>query len=152
MPTQSRRRFLTYAAFAGAAGLSAFGASGKSHAAEPPPETTTIRLNKNPGICIAPLYFAEELLRTEGFTDIRYVEIPTVDNEEALASGRVDFAPSYGPLLIPKIEAGVQVTVLAGVVVGCFKLFGNAGIRGASPISRARPSACRIGGQPSTFW
>jgi NitT/TauT family transport system substrate-binding protein len=99
-----------------------------------PLETTTVRLNKNPGVCIAPLYFAEELLRAEGFTDIRYIEIPTVTNEEALASGRVDFAPSYAPLLIPKIEAGVPVTVLAGVMVGCFELFVNAGIRGISDL------------------
>jgi len=53
---------------------------------------------------------------------------------EALASGRVDFAPEYGPALIPKIEAGVPVTVLAGVMVGCFELFGNAGIRGISDL------------------
>jgi NitT/TauT family transport system substrate-binding protein len=58
-----------------------------TEAAEPL-ETTTVRLNKNPGVCIAPLYFAEKLLRAEGFTDIRYIEIPTVTNEEALASGR----------------------------------------------------------------
>ena len=27
----------------------------------------------SPGICIAPQYVAEELLRAEGFTDVRYV-------------------------------------------------------------------------------
>jgi NitT/TauT family transport system substrate-binding protein len=134
VPTQSRRRFLANAAFAGAAGLRVLGVSGKSRAAEPPPETTTIRLNKNPGVCIAPLYFAEELLRTEGFADIRYVEIPTAANEEAVATGKVDFAPIYGPLLIPKIEAGVPVTVLAGIMVGCFELFGNAGVRGIADL------------------
>ena len=36
MPIQSRRRFLTNAAFAGAAGLGGFGAWGKAFAAEPP--------------------------------------------------------------------------------------------------------------------
>jgi NitT/TauT family transport system substrate-binding protein len=34
-------------------------------------ETTTVRLAKNDGICIAPQYIADELLRTEGFTDIQ---------------------------------------------------------------------------------
>jgi NitT/TauT family transport system substrate-binding protein len=38
---------------------------------EAPPETTTIRLVKIPGICVAPQYVAEELLRAEGFTDIQ---------------------------------------------------------------------------------
>ena len=129
--TQTRRRFLTAMALAGAAGLLR---GPRALAAEGQLETTVVRLNKNPGVCIAPIYFAEELLRAEGFTDIRYVEIPPVANVEALASGRVDFAPEYGPALIPKIEAGVPVTVLAGVMVGCFELFGNAGIRGISDL------------------
>ena len=126
----ARRRFITGLA-AAAAGLTR---GPQADAAEGPLETTTIRLNKNPGICIAPLYFAEELLRTEGFADIRYVEIPTAANEEAVATGKVDFAPIYGPLLIPKIEAGVPVTVLAGIMVGCFELFGNAGVRGIADL------------------
>src|SRR5690242_476624 len=67
---QNRRRFLATASLACAAGL--LGAS-KSVCAEPPPETTTIRLAKIPGICIAPQYMAEELLLAEGFTDVRYV-------------------------------------------------------------------------------
>ena len=31
---------------------------------------------KDPGICVAPQYVVEELLRAEGFTDIRYVPFP----------------------------------------------------------------------------
>ncbi len=42
-------------------------------AAEPPPETTKIRLVKIPSICRAPQYVAEEFLRGEGFTDVQYV-------------------------------------------------------------------------------
>jgi hypothetical protein len=42
MPIQSRRRFLTNAAFAGAAGLGGVGAWGTAQAVEPPPEVTTI--------------------------------------------------------------------------------------------------------------
>jgi hypothetical protein len=48
MLIQSRRRFLTNAAMAGAAGLGGFGAWGKALAAEPPPEITTIRFEKTP--------------------------------------------------------------------------------------------------------
>jgi NitT/TauT family transport system substrate-binding protein len=40
-------------------------------AAEGPPETTTIRLEKLPNTCYARQYIAEELLRAEGFTDIQ---------------------------------------------------------------------------------
>ena len=46
-------------------------APGHTFAQEAPPETTTIRLIRNPGICVAPQYVADELLRAEGFTDIQ---------------------------------------------------------------------------------
>src|SRR5271168_1167413 len=69
--TQTRRRLLAMLSMAGAASIvrtpQALGAEG-------PPETTSVRITKNTGICYAPQYVAEELLRDEGFTDIRYVE------------------------------------------------------------------------------
>src|SRR6516165_5831567 len=68
--TQSRRRFLTTLSLAGAAGLT--GAPHVLVAAEAP-ETTTVRLVNDGSICIAPLFAAEELLRAEGFADIRFV-------------------------------------------------------------------------------
>ncbi len=55
----SRRRFLTNAALAGAAGLGGFSPWNKSLAAEPPPEITTIRFEKDPVTCIAPQVFQE---------------------------------------------------------------------------------------------
>ena len=67
---QNRRHFLATLSSSGA--LSLIGAA-KSIAQEAPPETTAVRLAKINGICIAPQYVAEELLRAEGFTDIRYV-------------------------------------------------------------------------------
>ena len=68
---QSRRRFLTNLAFTGAVGLTGVSVGGrKSLAAEPPPETTTIRLEKDAITCIAPIVL-QELLRAEGFSDIR---------------------------------------------------------------------------------
>ena len=81
---QSRRRFVTNAAVAGAAGFGALGAvsrggGGTSLAAEPPPEISTIRFEKAPVTCIAPQYVAEELLHAEGFTDVRYVDFGHCD-------------------------------------------------------------------------
>ena len=60
---QSRRDFLASVSAAGAAGV--LGAR-RALADEGPPETTTIRLRRDPGICIAPRYIAEDLLRAEG--------------------------------------------------------------------------------------
>ena len=45
-------------------------------AAEGPPETTSVRLLKQERLCIAPEYVVADLLRAEGFTDIRYVSLP----------------------------------------------------------------------------
>ena len=67
---QNRRDFLASLSVAGAAGV--LGARA-SLADEGPPETTTIRLLQDPNICVAPGYIAEDLLRAEGFTEIRYV-------------------------------------------------------------------------------
>jgi NitT/TauT family transport system substrate-binding protein len=60
--TPSRRRVLA-ALSASAAGL--IGGT-RGFAQEAPPETTTVRLTKIPGICVAPQYVAEELLKAEG--------------------------------------------------------------------------------------
>jgi NMT1/THI5 like len=124
--TQSRRRFLTTAALAGAAGLVR---TPRALAAEGSLETTTVRLPKIPSICVSPQYVAEELLRAEGFTDIRYVESEAATVIEPIGRGKIDFGLQYAPLLIPAIDAGASLTVLAGVHVGCFELFAKEGIR-----------------------
>jgi NitT/TauT family transport system substrate-binding protein len=80
---QGRRRFLSSLALAGAAGL---GGAGSSVAAEPPPEITTIRLQNDLNTCIAPLT-VRELLRAEGFNDIRYVDVTEAHIRAADAAG-----------------------------------------------------------------
>jgi hypothetical protein len=48
MTIQSRRRFLTNAVLAGATSVGEFSTWGKALAAEPPPEITTLRFEKDP--------------------------------------------------------------------------------------------------------
>ena len=61
--------------------------------AEPPPETTTVRLGVNGGAyCWASVFLAGELMRADGITDVRYVAGDTsVDNSQWLARGDTDF-------------------------------------------------------------
>jgi NitT/TauT family transport system substrate-binding protein len=102
-------------------------------AEEAPLETTRIRLFDWTGICIAPQFVAEELLRSEGFTDIQYVRSGTGTGEEAsdtLASGAVDINSQFSAPCIIRQEAGDPVIFLAGLHVGCFELFGAEQIRG----------------------
>jgi NitT/TauT family transport system substrate-binding protein len=124
--TQTRRRFLTTLSAAGAAGLAR---APRALAAEAALETTSVRLPKILSICVSPQYAAEELLRAEGFTDIRYVESEAATVVEPIGRGKIDFGLQYAPLLIPAIDVGASLTVLAGVHVGCFELFAKDDIR-----------------------
>ena len=123
---QTRRRFLTTASMAGAAGLVGVP---QVRAASTALETTTVRLVNDGSICIAPEYVAEELLRAEGFTDIRYVDAPGSQQIDALLHGELDFCNFFPGGNIPQIDAGSPIVVLAGINVGCFELFAREGIR-----------------------
>ena len=129
---RSRRHFLTQLGIASIAGLG--GAGSRSFAAEPPPEITTVRFVKSPVICVAPQFVAAELLRAEGFTDIRYVAAPRLGSGDYLVSGEVDFSLEVPWDMVAKIEAGEPITLLAGVMVGCYELFGNEGVRGITDL------------------
>jgi len=120
----TRRRFLTTLSLAGAAGLIR---APRALAAEGVLETTSVRLSKIPAICYAPLYVAEELLRAEGFTDIRYV--PTgINTPEGISRGEIDFGSNFAPVLIAALDRGMPITALGPVHLGCFEVFGNEGI------------------------
>jgi NitT/TauT family transport system substrate-binding protein len=127
----SRREFLAGLTLAGMAGLS--GPGSQPAAAEPPPETTRIRLHKMAGICIAPQYVAEEFLHREGFTEVQYVEVELSELTTAiyrrLASGVVDISMAFAPPFIIQVDVGSPVVILGGVHVGCFELFGTERVR-----------------------
>jgi len=101
----------------------------RTAALEPPPETTTVRLARQPIICFAPQYVFEELLRAEGFTEIRYVDVAIQATDEDLGRGQVDFASSLTLLHVIAIDAGHQITIVTGVHAGCYELFAHNGIR-----------------------
>ena len=65
--------------------------------AEPPPETTRIRLARVPTICRAPQYMTEELLHGEGFTDVQYVKIPLPQVVKSISAGEIDFSADTAP-------------------------------------------------------
>ena len=123
MPT--RRRFLTTLSLAGAAGLVH---PPRGQAEEGALETTTVRLPKIFSICVAPQYVADELLRAEGFTDIRYVATGT-NAPEAIARGEIDFGSNFAPVLVTGLDRGFPITALGPEHVGCFEVFGKEGIQ-----------------------
>jgi NitT/TauT family transport system substrate-binding protein len=132
---QSRRNFLTSLTAGAASVLGARGAL----ADEPPPEVTTIRIPKVPGICLAPLYVSEELLRAEGFTDIRYVTTGAgVPNAERIARGEIDFSMVFAPTLLMAIDRGQPITIVGGIHAGCFELFADKRIRSVTDLRGKR--------------
>jgi NitT/TauT family transport system substrate-binding protein len=124
----TRREFLRGLAFGGTATL--FGLRSESIAAEPSPETTRIRIPQIPSTCRSPEWVAEELLRTEGFTDVQYVPVQgTQGVERVLASGEADIGGHFAAPVILRLEAGDPVVMLGGEHVGCFELLGSERIR-----------------------
>src|SRR5260370_2151035 len=118
--TQTRRRFLTTLSLAGTAGLIR---APRLLAAEEALETTSVRLMRIPTICLAPQYVAEELLRAEGFSDVRYVDAPSSAGfAAALASSKTAFTMHYASPLVAAIDSLGAITVLAGLHVGCLEL------------------------------
>jgi NitT/TauT family transport system substrate-binding protein len=132
MPTmQSRRRFLTTVSLAGTVGVLR---APPAFAAEGPLETTTVRIANRHSLCNAPQHVAEELLRAEGFTEIRYIETAAAATAGTIAGGKVDFSMAHASYWVPAIDAGEPVVLLAGVHVGCFELFARDGIHGVADL------------------
>ena len=123
-----------------------------SYAQEAPPETTTVRLGKIYGICIAPQYVAEDLLRAEGFTDVRYVATnPGISTALALARGEIDFTTNYAPPMAISIDAGEQITIVGGEHVGCFEVFAREGIRSIADLRGKNVGVQSIGSSQHVF-
>ena len=120
-------------------------------AAEGAPETTSVTLAKTPALCTAPQFIAEQLLRAEGFTEIRYVETTAPEVPAAVGAGKVDFSMAYTSQFVTAIDAGEPVTLLGGVMVGCFELFGSESVRSIGDLKGKTVGVQAIGSQPHTL-
>jgi NitT/TauT family transport system substrate-binding protein len=146
---QTRRRFLATLSLCGAAGLVR---APQSRAAEGTLETTSVRFMRTPSLCHAPQFVAEELLRAEGFTEIQYIEgTSSAEINEAVASGKVDFNMHFAPQWVSVIDGGGAVTVLTGVHVGCFELFGKEGIRSIGDLKGKTVGVAALGSSDHLF-
>jgi NitT/TauT family transport system substrate-binding protein len=146
--TQTRRQFLTSLSLTGAVG---FLGARPALAAEAALETTSVRITKNQGICLAPEYVAEEFLRDEGFTDIRYVDTSPPEIGPAIAQGKVDFGMNYALRFVRDIDAGASVTVIGGVMVGCTELFARQGINSVTDLKGKRVGVQASGSLPHSL-
>jgi NitT/TauT family transport system substrate-binding protein len=136
---QTRRQLLTSLSAVGAAGV--LGARG-AVANEGPPEVTTLRLSTYPNICLAPGFISDDLLRAEGFTDIRRTPNPPLD---AVAKGDVDFELNTAAWVVAHLDAGEPITALTGVHSGCYELFANESIRTFGDLRGKKVGIDRVG-------
>ena len=150
----SRRDFLKITAglSLSAAGMTLLQACGIQPTAPPETlETTTIKIPLAPTICVAPQYLAEELLKSEGFNDVQYVEMPTGQVIKNLVSGEVDIALYFGAPSMVQIANGMPITLLGGVHVGCFKLFGSDQVRTIADLRGKTVAVTELGGADHVF-
>jgi NitT/TauT family transport system substrate-binding protein len=146
---QTRRRFLTNLSLAGVGSVIC---TPPGFAVQGALETTTVRILKNPGICIAPQYVAEELLSAEGFTDIRYVDQgPSLDLSVKIGRGDADFSLDFAARIVQTIDNGGAIIVLGGVHVGCYELFAKDEIRRASDLKGKTVGMEIAGVNPQAF-
>jgi len=146
---QTRRRFWTTLSLMSAAGL--FGAP-RLLAAEAALETTTVRVVRVPGICVAPQYVADELLRAEGFTDVRYVEAwQTGEFSEQVGHGEADFTLEFAAKVVQAIDLGGALSVLGGVMIGCYELFAKDEIRSVADLRGKTVGVQIAGANPHAF-
>jgi NitT/TauT family transport system substrate-binding protein len=145
-----RRDFLRAAS--GFASMASLGLR-RAQAAEPPLETTRLRLIKTAALCWAPQYAAEELLRAEGFTDVTYSEVPIgVPVSKFVTGGEADLSMNYVAPNLVRVDQGDPVVFLTGVHVGCFEVFGGPRLRRISDLKGKTVSVNGIGGTDYTFF
>ena len=157
----SRREFLGGLALAGTAGLPGvqaerpvgglLGSHSRVAAAEPPPETTTLRLGRSPGtICVAPAEYAAQFLPSEGFTNVQYISAMGMGSGP-LAAGGVDFDMGFVGPWIREVDAGAPIVMLAGQQIGCFMLFVTDRIRTIRDMKGTTVASGRLGSGEHLF-
>jgi NitT/TauT family transport system substrate-binding protein len=148
----NRRDFLLGATTTAAAGLAWSNRRRGALAAEAPPETTRVTIARGPSLCTTPQYVVHELLADEGITRVDYIVTDSGPLlSQAIASGQVDFAMTFSGPLVLELDRGKRITMLAGVHVGCFELFGNERVRSIADLKGKSVGVQGLGSSPYVF-
>lgn len=115
----------------------------------PPPETTTVRIVMPPE-CDPGIWLARDYLRDEGFTDIRYVATPFT-TRGWLTGGLADLAPAHPEFMVATIDAGLPLTILAGLHTGCLEVWVDGSIATIGDL-RGRRISVRVADMSDQFF
>jgi len=137
-----RREFLCGTTLASTSAL--LGIRPEVAGAEPPPETTRLRLPRYPFdvACTAPQWVAEDLLKAEGFSSVEYVTTPLAT--DALAAGELDLIVADAPGIILRLDAGKPIVVLARIHGGCYELFAGDRVRSIRDLKGKTVAAANV--------
>ena len=146
----TRRAFLKTT---GATGVGTFFTAPARHlGAEMAPETTKLTLVNTTSLCAAPQYVAEELLRGEGFEEVRHLRLPGgAGVYQALRAGEADISMAFAAPFLIQVDAGDPTVMLAGVHPGCFELFGNDRVRTIKDLKGKTVAVLGLGGGQHVF-
>jgi NitT/TauT family transport system substrate-binding protein len=124
----------------------------KAAMADPPPETTRVRLVKA-SLCTAPAYVAEDLLRSEGFSEVHYIDDDPyeIGTSKLVATGAADLNMSFGLTTLVRVDAGQPVVLLAGVHTGCYELFGTERVRSIRGLRGSKVAIPGLGSSHHAF-
>jgi NitT/TauT family transport system substrate-binding protein len=95
---------------------------------------------------------AEALLKTEGFTEVHYVEKQGGKGiESALASGEADINMHFAAPTILRLDAGDPIVMLAGGHIGCFELFGSESVHAIRDLKGKTVAVTELGSAEHVF-
>jgi NitT/TauT family transport system substrate-binding protein len=147
----TRRTFLR--GISGIGTIALLGCRPARASAEPPPETTRLRLGKTPALCTAPQFVAEQLFQAEGFSETQYLTRPGPASWvlKALATGEIDILVNYATNFIRGIDAGDPIVMIGGVHVGCYELFGGERVRAIRDLRGRKVAVPEMGNSHHIF-
>jgi NitT/TauT family transport system substrate-binding protein len=93
---------------------------------------------------------AEEILRSEGFTDVQYVKSIT-NPYKAFAAGEIDITMAFIAPFIVQVDTGLPIVLLGGVHVGCFELFGTNKVHAIRDLKGKTVAVPELGGAHHAF-
>jgi NitT/TauT family transport system substrate-binding protein len=74
----------------------------------------------------------------DGFSRVEYTEASSVEElTHVVRDGRADFTQDTAPAVLPTLDGSRAITVLAGIHVGCYELFGGERVRTLSDLKGA---------------
>src|ERR1700745_4534575 len=97
---------------------------------------------------------AESVVRADGFPDSRFVGLAAITGApaaHAVASGDADFTVTFAAPLAIAIDGGSAITLLSGVHIGCFELFGNDSVRSIADLKGKTVGGEGLGSGPHVY-